>query len=148
MILTQDFKDFLNLLDKYAVPYLIVGGIAVSIHSYPRYTKDLDLWLEVNKKNAEAMMLVLEEFGFGSLGLSPQDFLEVGIVIQLGHEPNRIDLLTDLPGVNFAEAYPKRVNFEIDGLSLTIIDKESLIQNKRTVGRTRDLSDVEQLEAG
>ncbi len=146
-MLTQDFKDFLTLLHKYNVSYLIVGGIAVSIHSYPRYTKDLDLWLEINKKNAEAMMLVLEEFGFGSLGLSPQDFLEAGMIIQLGHEPNRIDLLTDLPGVSFAEAYPKRVNIEIDDLSLTFIDKESLIKNKKTAGRTRDLNDVEQLES-
>ncbi len=93
------------------------------------------------------MMLVLEEFGFGSLGLSPQDFLEAGMIIQLGHEPNRIDLLTDLPGVSFAEAYLKRVNIEVDGLLLTLIDKESLIQNKKTVGRIRALSDIEQLES-
>jgi hypothetical protein len=99
MILAQDFREFIQSLNDNHVRYLIVGGYAVAFHGHPRYTKDLDVWLWVDEQNAEKMVKALEQFGFASLGLTADDFLEPGIIIQLGYPPNRIDLITKLVGL-------------------------------------------------
>lgn len=125
---------------------MIVGGFAVAAHGFPRYTKDLDLWIECSVDNSHRIIAALDEFGFGALGLTEQDFTTPDLVIQLGYEPNRIDLFTGLTGVRFEEAYPKRITASIDGIQLPIIDRHSLATNKRAFGRTRDLADAEELE--
>ncbi len=144
--LGQDLRDLLGLFEQHGVRYLIVGGFAVGAHGFPRYTKDLDVWLECTTENARRVLAALAEFGFGSLELCEQDLATPDLVIQLGYEPNRVDLLTGLTGVVFEDAYPKRVNAAVDGLMLPIIDRESLARNKRAFGHAQDLVDAEDLE--
>lgn len=134
------------MLDEHGVRFLVVGGFAVAVHGIPRYTKDLDLWVECSPDNAQRLVAVLADFGFESLGLTVDDFTTPDLVIQLGYEPNRIDLLTGLTGVTFEDAYPKRVTSSIDGIDVPIIDRASLATNKRAFGRPQDLVDAEGLE--
>jgi hypothetical protein len=144
--LGKDFRDLLELLNRHQVRYLVVGGFAVAVHGTPRYTKDLDIWIEVSPDNAARLVAVLDEFGFASLGLRTEDFLDPDVVIQLGYEPNRIDFLTKLTGVEFAEAYPARVSITINEIDVPLIDRASLIANKRALGRPHDLDDAKGLE--
>ena len=144
--LGKDVRDFLSLLHKHDVRYLIVGGFAVAAHGFPRYTKDLDIWVECSTANAGRLMTVLDEFGFGSLNIMLDDLTTPDLVIQLGYEPNRVDLLTGLTGVRFEDAYPKRMAATIDGLAVSIIDRASLAVNKRAFGRPLDIADAEELE--
>jgi len=128
------------------VRFLVVGGFAVAVHGIPRYTKDLDIWVECSEDNAKRLLAVLEAFGFGSLELSVEDFTTPDLVIQLGYEPNRIDFLTGLTGVMFDDAFPKRISATIDGIDVPVIDRASLAINKRAFGRPQDLVDAEGLE--
>lgn len=97
-MLIPDFKEWLTLLNDNHIRYLVVGGYAVALHGYPRYTKDLDIWIESTPENAAKIIQALDQFGFGSLGLQEKDFLEPDSIIQLGYPPDRIDLITTLPG--------------------------------------------------
>ena len=142
----QDFREFLKSLNDNHVRYLVIGGYAVAYHGHPRYTKDLDVWIASDKENASRIIKALDDFGFASLGLKEEDFLEPGQVIQLGYPPKRIDLLTSILGVNFETCYPKRVQVEIDGIQVNFIDLENLKKNKKAVGRHQDLADIENLE--
>ena len=144
--LTRDFQDLLALLDQHGVRFVVVGGYAVAAHGHPRYTKDLDIWVEPTTDNAARIVAALDEFGFGSLGLTPDDFSEPGVVVQLGREPGRIDLLTGVSGLVFAEAYPQRVTATFGTSRVPILDRASLIANKRASGRPQDLADVAKLE--
>jgi hypothetical protein len=112
----------------------------------PRYTKDLDIWIDASPANAARVMAALEAFGFGSLGLTANDFEEPDQVIQLGYEPNRIDILTGISGVAFEDAYPKRMSVKFGTIEVAMIDRKSLAANKRATGRARDLADAEELE--
>lgn len=145
-MLSKDFKEFIELLNKHKVRYLVVGGYAVAFHGHPRYTKDLDVWVERSPENADKVLEALEEFGFGALGLKTADFLENDQIIQLGYPPNRIDILTALKKVKFEDCYRARIDVEIQGLRINFIDLENLKQNKRATGRPQDLADVENLE--
>ena len=147
MLLSSDFRDLIFLLNKNEVNYLVVGGYATSIHARPRYTKDLDLWLEISQVNAERVLMTLQEFGFGSLGIVKEDFLTPGLILQLGYEPNRVDLLTSLQGLEFSPCFARRLTVTLGELSIPVIAKDDLIVNKKSVGRTRDLADVEDLES-
>lgn len=146
MILNPDFKEFFQLLNANEVHYLIVGGYAVAYHGYPRYTKDVDVWIWVDKQNAKRVVKALQDFGFESLGLKESDFLEPDTIIQLGYAPNRIDLIMGVPGVDFGKCYPARIEEEIEGAKLNFIDLESLKKSKRAAGRPQDLADLENLE--
>lgn len=145
-MLSKDFKEFIELLNVHSVGYLVVGGYAVALHGYPRYTKDMDVWIELSPENADKLIKALKEFGFGSLGLKTEDFLEENQIIQLGYPPNRVDLLTTLKAVKFEDCYKERVEIEIEGVKINFIDLENLKQNKRATGRLQDLADVENLE--
>ncbi len=144
-MLNRDFKEFIELLNSNKVKYLVLGGYAVAFHGHPRYTKDLDIWLETSKENASNVMKTLEDFGFGAVDLTEKDFLQKGQVIQLGYPPNRIDLINSPSGVDFAECYEKRIEVEIDDTKICVIDLESLKKNKLASGRLQDLADVEKL---
>jgi hypothetical protein len=146
MVLNQDFKEFIQSLNDNAVRYLLVGGYAVALHGYPRYTKDLDVWVESTTENAARIIKALQQFGFGSLDLKESDFTTPGQVILLGYLPNRIDMLTSLSGVEFSKCYPSRVIEEIDGVPVSFIDLGNLKKNKKATGRHQDLADVENLE--
>jgi hypothetical protein len=145
MILNPDFKEFFQLLNANEVRYLIVGGYAVAYHGYPRYTKDVGIWIWINSKNAERVVKTLKDFGFASLGLKTDDFLAPDTIIQLGYAPNRIDLIMGVPGVNFEECYSNRSEEDIDGVKLNFIDLEGLKKSKKASGRTQDIADVENL---
>ena len=144
--LPQDFVDFFKLLEKNNVDYLIVGSWAVALHGRPRYTKDIDILIARDATNAKKLLLALNEFGFGSLELSEDDFLKEEFVIQLGYEPNRIDILTDISGVIFKEAKQNSIEKSINGMKLKIISINDLIQAKKSAGRPQDLADIDQLQ--
>lgn len=146
MTIAPDFSEFAACANAREVRYLIVGGYAVALHGHPRYTKDLDVWIERTDDNADRLLRALADFGFDALALQRADFTEPNRVIQLGYPPLRIDLLTSLTGVDFAACYPRRQVEEIDGASLPFIGLEDLIANKRANGRHQDLADLEKLE--
>lgn len=145
-MLSQDFKEFIQSLNENKVRYLVVGGYAVALHGYPRYTKDLDLWIEPVKENINRLLKALDQFGFGSLDLKTEDFLEPDAVIQLGYPPNRIDLITVLSGVEFDVCYQNKLKTQMGDIHLDFIDIEDLRKNKKATGRAQDLADLENLE--
>lgn len=145
-MLSRDFKEFVELLIKNKVEYLIVGGYAVAIHGYPRYTGDLDIWLNPTPENAKSIVKTVNEFGFSSFNLTESDFTKPGNVIQLGYPPLRIDLLTELDGVSFNECFINRKEVEMDNLIVNFIGYEDLLKNKRESGRLRDIDDIENLQ--
>ena len=146
MIVNQDFKEFIQLLNEYKVEYLIVGGYALAFHGYPRFTQDIDFWIWMNRENAAKIISVLKEFGFTSLHLEEEDFLDSENVIQLGYAPNRIDLITQIDGVDFKEAFSNKDVFKDKDYEINFIGLDQLIQNKRASGRLQDLADLEILE--
>lgn len=114
--------------------------------NHPHYIKDLDVWIWLNEKNAENLIKAMKDFGFSSLGLKSEDFLVPDQIVQLGYPPNRIDLLTDLEGVDFETCYSSKVEVNIQGTKINFIDLENLKKNKRATGRHQDLADLENLE--
>ena len=146
MVLSPDFKEFLQSLNDNQVRYLVAGGYAVAFHGYPRYTKDLDIWIELERANAERLVTALDQFGFASLELTAEDFLEPGTIIQLGYPPNRIDLLTTLTGVDFAACFESRMVIHIDDIVVNFIDRDNLRRNKQAAGRPQDLADLDNLK--
>lgn len=146
MVLNQDFREFIKLLNFHNVQYLIVGGYAVAFHGYPRYTKDLDIWISTYPDNAGNMISVLKDFGFSTLKITKDDFTKPDRIIQLGYPPNRIDIITTAEGLEFKDCYPSRIITEIEDLRINFIDLANLKINKKTSGRHQDLADLENLE--
>lgn len=142
----QDFREFIELLIKNKAEYLIVGGYAVGIHGHPRYTGDLDIWLNPTPQNAALILKSVNEFGFSSFKLSVEDFTKLGNVIQLGYPPLRIDLLTEIDGVTFKECYEKRKEITINNLQVNFIGYNDLLKNKNASGRHRDIDDIDNLK--
>ena len=142
---SHDFSEFVGLLQKHEVEYLIVGGYAVSIHGHPRYTGDMDVWLNQSVENARKIVQCIEEFGFASFNLKEEDFTKADTVIQLGYPPLRIDLLTDIDGVSFTSAFENKKVVEMEGLQINFIGYKELIENKRASGRLKDLDDIDNL---
>lgn len=143
---SQDFEEFLALLNKYHLKYLVVGGYAFAIHVEPRFTKDLDVFIKSDQENALKMINVLDEFGFGSLDITKDDFLETGKVIQLGTPPLRIDLLTSITGVTFEEAWKNRIKGNYGEQEVNFIGRNELRKNKKATGRKSDLDDLKKLK--
>jgi hypothetical protein len=147
MVLNKDFREFIALLNANKVKYLIVGGYAVGLHGYPRYTKDLDVWVMISSDNAKHIIDSLHQFGFKSANLKQDDFLHPGEFIQLGNPPNRIDIITSCDGVEFDSCYENKVSINLEGVALDFIDLENLKRNKKSSGRLQDLADLENLES-
>jgi hypothetical protein len=145
-MLCQDFREFVELLNKHRVPYLIVGGYAVGVHGHPRYTGDLDVWIKPDETTAKLMVQIMQEFGFGSFGLSESDFLTKENIIQLGCPPFRIDVLTSIDGVQFEACYPNRVIIDDENVPVNFISLKDLRKNKKSTGRPRDLDDLDNLK--
>ncbi len=145
MTLDQDFEDFVALLNKYHVDYMIVGGYALAFHGKPRHTGDLDIWIDIKDENAEKLLNVINDFGMSSLGLEKKDFLRKGAITQIGYPPLRIDILNEIDGVTFKDAYPNKLIIDIDGLPVNYIGLYDLIANKQKSGRQQDLNDVNEL---
>lgn len=145
MKLQRDFAEFIELLNSHAVDYILVGGHAVAYHGYPRYTGDIDILVRSTSENANRVFAALTDFGFGSVGLRAEDFTRPGQVIQLGHPPSRIDLLTQISGVSFDEARSGAELATLGGLPLRILGRDALLTNKRATDRAKDRADIEEL---
>ncbi|MBO9634960.1 MAG: nucleotidyltransferase [Chitinophagaceae bacterium] len=142
MILAQDFEDFIALLNKHKVEYMVVGGYALAFHGKPRHTGDLDIWIGISKKNADKMLKVVKEFGLAALGFTKEDFLKDGYITQIGYPPLRIDILNSIDGVAFNEAFANKKEIDLDGLNVTYIGLQDFITNKEASGRSQDISDI------
>lgn len=146
MNLEGDLLDFIQLCNKYSLKYLVVGGYAVSIHGYPRSTKDMDVCIELSEENAEIMVKVINEFGFASLKLVKEDFLKRDFITQLGYPPVRIDIINDMDGVNFKDAWDNKKIVEMFGVPVNFIGYHELLKMKEKAGRPQDLADVSKLK--
>ena len=144
--LSSDVREFIDLLNTKNVRYVIVGAWALAFHGRPRYTGDFDVFVAHDPDNANKLMEVIRDFGFGNVGIEQEDFLREDYVIQLGVVPNRIDLLTGISGVTFEEAWQTRVTGNISGVEVFLISRDLLIKNKRAAGRDKDRGDVLLLE--
>ena len=123
-----------------------MGGHALAFHAKPRFTKDIDIFVEPSPRNAKRLMQALDDFGFGDVGLTEGDFSAPGAIVQLGVAPNRIDLITAIDGVTFDEAWQGRVKGRFGSQDVYFLGKTDLIRNKRASGRKQDLADLEWLE--
>ena len=151
MAMTQiprDFLELLKLLNQHGVKYLVIGGYAVVLHGHNRMTGDLDLFIELSPRNAEAFCAAYHEFGLGRGEVTAKDFLEKGKMIRAGFEPMRLEILNQISGVTFDECYPHRVEVKIEGVPIQFIGRNQLIANKLASGRDKDLSDVKKLTKG
>ena len=129
-----------SLLDN-KVEFLVVGAYAMAVHGYPRATGDLDLWVFTSRENAEKVYKALGEFGAPLEQIDKDSFSKKGIIFQIGVAPCRIDIITQISGVEFEQAYPKRKEIEIDGIQIPVISKEDLIRNKESTGREKNKLD-------
>jgi predicted nucleotidyltransferase len=145
IVLPPDFKEFLKLLKSKNIRYLLIGGYAVGYHGYPRSTNDMDIWIEIDPKTAEQMVLALKEFGFDTPQLSKEPFLKKNSIVRMGIAPMRIEIFTTISGVDFEECFQQRIIDEIDGIEVNIISLEQLKVNKKASGRHKDLDDFENL---
>jgi len=140
--LPHDFKEFLKLLNSKKVEYLVIGGYAVGYYGYPRPTGDMDIWIRSNPDNAQRIVSALEEFGFTS---EPKAFLEKNQIVRMGVPPFRLELLTTIDGVNFADSYAERTRVVLDEVEVSLISLQHLKANKKASGRLKDLNDLENL---
>ena len=145
MRVEKDFEEFIGLLNKNNVEYLIVGAYAFGLYARPRNTGDIDIFINSTEKNAGLIINVLKEFGFVLPDIKKDDFLKEGKVVQLGVSPVRIDLLNSIDGVEFNQAYAKKNVTSFGTEKANFISKEDLIENKVALGRPKDLADLEEL---
>ncbi|MBM4176769.1 MAG: hypothetical protein FJ213_11460 [Ignavibacteria bacterium] len=139
----DDFKEFIGLLNKHRVEYLIVGGYAVAIHSRPKFTEDIDFFINRTKENAKKLLEVLDEFGFGELDISIEDLTNEFKMIQLGFAPLRIDIMNSISGIDFNTAFQNRAKIDIDEIKdVFFISLADLLKNKKSSSREKDKQDV------
>jgi hypothetical protein len=143
--LPPDFREFFRWLNLHEVEYLLVGGYAVGYHGYPRATMGIDVWIAATPENAQRVTAALEDFGFGSDVLVPGLFLQKDKIFRMGLPPMRIEILTSISGVAFNKAYEDRIEDELDGVPVKLINLHYLKLNKRAASRAKDLADLEEL---
>jgi predicted nucleotidyltransferase len=144
-MLNKHFLDFLRLLENHKVEFVVVGGYAVGVHGFPRYTGDLDVFVAISRENADRLIGVFGEFGFSSLNLKSEDFLEPNIVIEIGREPMKIQVLTGIDGISFEQCRIDRIFVDDSGLRIPFIGFDSLLANKAASPRNKDRIDLEEL---
>jgi hypothetical protein len=145
MDISQDFKEFIELLNKYKVEYLVVGGYAVAMYGYPRFTGDIDFWVKPSDENAKKIIKSLNEFGFGGYDISENDFKGQDSVVQLGYPPNRIDIITGVTGLNFEECFNIKKEVVLAEIPVNFISLYHLRLNKKATGRDQDITDLNNL---
>lgn len=141
----SDFSEFLKLLHSNHVEFLIVGGFAVALHGYPRTTADLDIWICRNAENARRIVETLNQFGFSRTALNVEMFLAPDQVIRMGIAPNRIEILTDIDGVDFSHCFSRADFTNVEGIRIPVISLDDLRTNKAASGRPRDIDDLRHL---
>lgn len=144
--MSPDFVDLLRALSDHEVEALVVGAHALAAHGHVRATKDLDVWVRPSPENARRVYRALAAFGAPLDSLTEEDLTVPGTVFQIGVAPLRIDVLTAIDGVSFAEAWADRVPVRLGGAQAFVLSREKLIANKRAAGRLQDLADIERLE--
>jgi len=144
-VLPLDFREFLRLLHKHEVEYLVIGAYAVGYHGYPRATPDMDIWIARNSENAERIVAALKEFGFDMPEVSTEPFLQDKNSVQLGLPPICIKIFTAISGVKFDECYAERTMEIIDEVEVNFISLKHLKINKKASGSYKDLNDLENL---
>jgi len=132
---SKDFKEFIQLLNEHQVKYLIVGGYAVGVHGYPRYTGDIDVWIERSTDTSKKILKVLKDFGLDISEIRETDFLKEDNMFRIGSPPYRIDIITKIDGVNFENCYINKITLDIDGVNVDFIGFDDLIKNKIASGR-------------
>jgi hypothetical protein len=144
--MNNDFRDLLSALSAADARFLVIGAYAVGVHGHPRATKDLDVWVEASPDNAARVMAALRSFGAPVTDLSEQDLASPGVGFMMGIPPRRIDVLTKIAGVEFADAWPRRIEAAFgEGLRCPVIGLDDLLANKRAADRLQDRADVEAL---
>jgi hypothetical protein len=145
-MLNRHFQEFIELLESHGVRFLVVGGYAVGLHGFPRYTGDLDVFIAISEENAGKLISVFSEFGFPDLGLTQTDFMEKEVVVEIGREPLKIQVLTGIDGVTFEECYGNRTYFESEKSKVPFIGFDELLKNKAASPRAKDRIDFEELK--
>ncbi len=146
MHIQQDFAELLQLLEKYKVEYVIVGGYAVAYHGYPRFTKDIDIFYNIKDRNIDKLKKALLEFGFKEEELPKELFTTKGNIITFGIEPVRVDIINKISGVQFSKTWEKRVRGKYGTIEVNFIGKLELIKNKLSTNRLQDKADAEKLK--
>lgn len=144
--MSPDFRDLLAAFNDRSVEFMVVGAHALAAHGLVRATKDLDVWVRSSPENARRVMLALADFGAPLHDLSADDLATPGTVFQIGVAPIRIDVITQIDGVSFADAWPVRIIAQFADQQAPVLSRDHLILNKRTAGRPQDLLDVAWLE--
>ena len=148
MKLPGEFSEFIESLNSESVKYVLVGGYAVAYHGHPRYTGDIDFFVEPSPENARRIVNALRQYGLGGFGLTEQDFVQGDRIIQLGVPPRRIDLITGLSGVSFEEAWNSKLEVPLGGVQAYVVSREVLMKNKAAAGRAKDKADIEEMRDG
>ncbi len=146
-MLNQNFKDILSAFCEEKVEFLVVGGYAMAFHGFVRATGDIDLWIRCSEENAQKVWQALQKFGTPLFDLNIEDLRTPGMVFQIGLVPSRIDVITQIDGVEFDEAWQEHKTIEIEGLKIGVIGKTQLIINKKSTGRPKDRNDALWLES-
>ena len=144
--MNQDFQDLLRELCEAEAEFLVVGAYALAAHGKPRATGDIDIWVKPSATNADRVYAALQSFGAPLEELTVEDLSSPDMVFQMGLPPRRIDVLTEITGVDFADAWPNRIETKFGEVTVPVLGVDDVIKNKRATGRTRDLADVEELE--
>lgn len=145
MELSRDFRELLECFSARNVEYVVVGGYALAHHGAPRFTGDLDIYVRPSPANADRIIAALDDFGFSSVGLARKDFESSGRVVQLGHAPHRVDIMTSIDGVSWKDAWAGRSESRIGNLPVQFIGRKEFIANKKAIGRAKDNADIEAL---
>ncbi len=139
------FTELLRRFNEHQVKYLVVGAYAVMKYTEPRYTKDLDIWVEPTSENAQCAFAALKEFGAPLTDVTPEDFTRTDLIFQLGLAPHRIDILMAVKGLEFAKAWERRVQASFESITMNVVCKEDLLISKEAAGRPQDLIDADAL---
>jgi predicted nucleotidyltransferase len=144
-MLNKDYREMLQCLLEENVRFLLVGAYALAAHGFPRATKDIDFFVWATPENAPRLMRALTRFGAPLANISAADFSSEGIIFQIGNSPRRINIITNISGIKFEQAYANKTAITIEGLKIPVISIDDLLVNKRASGRLQDLADVERL---
>ncbi len=146
MRIEKDYEDLLKLFNKHKVRYCIIGAFAMAYYAKPRYTKDMDLFVDPELANSKRIVKALHDFGFAGLGLTAKDFCEKNRIIQLGYEPVRIDIITSISGCSFRQVWTNRKTGKYGRHKVNFISLNDLVKNKKASSRKQDKADLEILQ--
>lgn len=142
----KDFEEFVELLNKFNAEYMIVGAYALALYTHPRNTGDIDIFINSSSENAKLIIKVIKEFGFEDAGIQESDFTTKGRIVQLGVSPIRIDIMNDIDGIDFMDAYKRKETFQFGKVMADFISRLDIIANKKASKRKKDQADLDELE--